>query len=261
MSPASRRPKVDAVLAEAVDQAREAAEAAAVSDMGVGEHLGCGADDDRVVTHWFACTHPGYRGWRWSVTMARASRARVGTVNEVVLLPGEGALVAPSWTPWSERIEPGDVEPGVVMPTPDNDPRLEPGYTGGERAADTDPAEASQMRAVVAELGLGRERVLSHEGRLQTAERWLASDAGPDNPMTKQAPGPCDTCGYFVRLQGGLGMLFGACSNVWSPSDGQVVSIDHGCGGHSDVVAEERVGELPAPVWDTVTVDEGSLFD
>lgn len=261
MAPVTRKPKIDAVLAAAVDQARDAATATSVTGMSVGDHLGCVAEDDRVVTHWFACTHPGYRGWRWSVTMARASRARVGTVNEVLLLPGDDALLAPAWTPWSERIEPGDVEPGVLMPTPDNDPRLEPGYTGGERAADTDPAEASQMRAVVAELGLGRERVLSHEGRQETVQRWLDGDGGPDNQMTKQAPASCDSCGYFVRLQGNLGMLFGACTNVWSPSDGRVVSIDHGCGGHSDVVAEERAGELPPPVWDTIAVDEGSLFD
>lgn len=259
--PPARRPKIDAVLAAAVDQAREAAIEASTAHDSVGEHLGCVAEDDRVVTHSFASTHPGYRGWRWSVTMARASRAKVGTVNEIVLLPGDEALLAPGWTPYADRIAPGDVEPGVLMPTPDNDPRLVPGYTGGERAVDTDPAEASQMRAVVAELGLGRERVLSFEGRQETVQRWLDGEGGPDNQMTKQAPGTCDSCGYFARLQGNLGMLFGACTNVWSPSDGRVVSIDHGCGGHSDVVADERVGELPSPIWDTISVDEGSLFD
>ena len=48
-----------------------------------------------MVTHFFACPHPGYQGWRWSVTVARASRAKVVTVDEVVLLPGEGALLGP----------------------------------------------------------------------------------------------------------------------------------------------------------------------
>ncbi|GAB3622921.1 DUF3027 domain-containing protein [Mariniluteicoccus endophyticus] len=253
-------PKLDPACAEAVDLAREAATSATVTTMPVGDHLGVTAEGDRVVTHRFACNHPGYRGWEWSVTVARASRARKITVNEVVLVPGPDALLAPTWVPWADRLQPGDVAPGTLMPTPDNDPRLEPGFTGGEHAKDLEPAEASQMRAVVAELGLGRERVLSVEGREDAAQRWLGSDGGPDNDMTRQAPAHCHTCAYFVRLQGNLGMMFGACSNQWSPSDGRVVSVDHGCGGHSDVTAPERGGELPAPVFDTISLDE-SLFD
>ena len=30
------------------------------------------------------------------------------------------------------------------------------------------------------------------------------------------------------------------------PADGRVVSLDHGCGGHSDVVAEQRAKALAA---------------
>lgn len=254
-------PKLDAACAEAVDLAREAALEAATETMSVGDHLGVVPEGDRVATHHFACGHPGYRGWVWSVTVARASRAKKITVNEVVLVPGPGSLLSPAWVPWAERIQPGDVAPGTLMPTADNDPRLEPGFTAGEHAADMEPAEASQMRAVVAELGLGRERVLSVEGRADTAERWLAGEGGPDNPMTRQAPGVCRDCAYFVRLGGHLGMMFGACANQWSPSDGRVVSVDHGCGGHSDVPAPERGADVPAPAYDTITMDEGSLFD
>lgn len=251
--------KLDAVLAASVDEARAAAEEAA-SVFGVGEHLGCSVEDCRVVSHRFACPHPGYVGWYWSVTMARASRAKAVTVNEVELLPGEGSLLAPRWVPWEERIQAGDVQPGVLMPTPADDPRLEPGYTGGEAASDDDPAEATVTRAVVAELGLGRERVLSDHGRTETAERWLDGQGGPDNAMAHQAPAPCATCGYFVRLQGRLGAVFGACTNEYSPSDGRIVAVDHGCGGHSDVHVETHGVELPLPVWDTISVDK-SLFD
>lgn len=258
MSPALAAAEVDQACADAVDLAR----AAAVRRAGVievGEHRGVVAEGVRVATHLFDCAHPGYPGWQWSVTVARASRARVVTVSEVTLLPGEGALLAPAWVPWADRIGPGDITPGVLAPTPVEDERLEPGYTGGELAAE-DPAEASQVRAVVAELGLGRERVLSVAGRDAAAERWLAGDGGPDNAMTQQAPAPCLTCGFFVRLNGGLGRLFGACANELSPSDGTVVSIDHGCGGHSDVVAPSKGIDLSLPVWDTISVDE-ALFD
>ena len=257
----TRTTKPDALCAAAVDLAHAAAVETAGA-IGVGEHLGVHAEGDRVVSHSFACPHPGYTGWRWSVTVVRASRAKVVTVDEVVLLPGEGALLSQEWVPWAERIQPGDVTPGLLMPTPEDDPRLEPGYTGGETAADPDPAEASITRAVVAELGLGRERVLSATGRDEAVERWLKGDGGPDNQMTKLAPGVCETCGFFVRLQGSLGVLLGACANAYSPSDGHVVSVDHGCGAHSSVPQEDRAEELPAPVWETIEWDAPlSLFD
>ena len=257
--PVARAAKPDAVTAASVDLARAAALEQA-GDFGVGEHLGTVVEGERVVTHLFACPHPGYVGWRWAVTLVRASRARVATVNEVVLLPGDDALLAPVWVPWGERIRPGDLAPGTLLPTPDNDPRLEPGFTGGEQAADDDPAEWAQTRAVVAELGLGRERVLSAFGRGEAAARWLDGEGGPDDASTAQAPAACLTCGYFVRLGGALGRVFGACTNEFSPFDARVVSVDHGCGGHSDVVADERGIDLGLPVFDTISVDT-NLFD
>jgi hypothetical protein len=259
--PSSRTFKPDAVCVAAVDLAREAAEETA-GLMGVGEHLGTVAEAERVVTHHFACPHPGYRGWRWSVTLVRASRAKVPTVNEVVLLPGEGALRALDWIPYADRIQAGDVTPGLLMPTPDDDPRLEPGFTGGEAAGESDPADEAELRTVVAELGLGRERVLSLAGRDEATERWLHGDGGPDNQLTKLAPDVCETCGFFVRLKGDLGILFGACANEYSPSDAHVVSVDHGCGAHSNVPSPSNDEELPAPAWETIEWDEPiSLFD
>lgn len=254
----SARVKPDAAATAAIELARAAAEEAA-EDFGVGEHLGTVVEAERVVTHLFACTHPAYSTWQWAVTVVRASRARVVTVNEVVLLPTPEAHLAPAWVPWGDRIQAGDVAPGMLLPTPDNDPRLEPGFTGGEQAADADPAEWAITRTIVAELGLGRERVLSAHGRDLAAERWSAGDHGADNQLSRQAPAECSSCGYLVRLQGRLGTMFGVCTNEYSPSDAQVVSMDHGCGGHSSVVGDERGIELPPPMFDTISVDQ-SLF-
>ena len=78
--------------------------------------------------------------------------------------------------------------------------------------------------------------------------------------MTKQAPGQCVDCAYWVRLSGSLGRAFGACANEFSPSDAHIVSVDHGCGAHSDVVEAHRGVDLPRPVWDTITTDD-LLFD
>ena len=87
--------KLDSIAAAAVDMAR----AAAIDSGGegaVGTHLGVSAEAERVVTHPFACLLTGYPDWYWAVTLVRASRARVATVNEVVLLPRAAALLAPA---------------------------------------------------------------------------------------------------------------------------------------------------------------------
>ena len=244
-----------------MDLARAAAVEVGGEDA-VGEHLGVLAEDgERIVTHTFESQVPGYPDWHWAVTLVRASRAKEPTVNEIVLLPRTDALLAPAWVPWADRIGPGDIAPGMLMATPDNDPRLEPGFAATDPPVDADNSDWVQLRSTVAELGLGRQRVLSHFGRDEAAERWLAGPPGPNNEETREAPANCGTCGYFVALRGSLGVLFGACTNQYAPSDGQVVAIEHGCGGHSDVVAEERAKELPGPAFDTISVDEGSLFD
>src|SRR4029453_9433973 len=45
----------------------------------------------------------GYPGWFWTVSLARLDDAEP-TVLEVELLPGDGALLAPDWVPWAERL-------------------------------------------------------------------------------------------------------------------------------------------------------------
>src|SRR5204863_729030 len=116
--------RTDQVCAAATDLARVTAEEAAGGQ--VGDHLCVHAEGDRVVTHYFAATEPGYRGWRWAVAVARAPRSRQVTVDEVVLLPGPDALLAPPWLPWSERLRPGDLGVGDLLPTAPDDDRLAP---------------------------------------------------------------------------------------------------------------------------------------
>ncbi len=219
---------VDPVCAAAVELARAAA--LEVAGPAVGQHLGVEADGERVVTHSFATTEVGYVGWRWAVTVARAQDADLVTVDEVVLLPGSGALLAPAWVPWSERVQPGDLSPGDLHPPLPDDARLVPSY------ADVDAEELPY--ALHREMGLDRPRVLSRDGRLDAAERWYDGDAGPDSPMAKAAPGRCGDCGFLTPLAGALGRVFGACANGMAPDDGRVVALTHGCGAHSETVVE-----------------------
>lgn len=238
---ARQRPaEADAVLAAAVDAARTAA--VELGGDTVGEHLGARAEGERLVRHRFAATLPGYVGWYWAVTLARAPRARTPTVDEVVLLPGTGALLAPSWLPWHERLRPGDLSPGDLLPPDPADPRLVPAYTLSD-----DPA----VESVAFELGLGRARVMSRSGRFDAAERWYDADTGPDTAMARHAPARCGTCGFLLPLAGSLQAGFGVCGNEITSTDGRVVSVEYGCGAHSE--AEVLIPALSEP--------SGAIYD
>jgi hypothetical protein len=235
-----RSTEPDAVLAAAVDVARAAAEADAAGT--VGGHLGVRAEDEHVVSHLFATTLPGYVGWHWAVSLARTAESDVPTVDEIVLLPGDGALLAPPWVPWDERVRPGDLSPGDLLPPAPHDPRLVPGYLHSD-----DPA----VEQVAFELGLGREQVMSREGRLAAADRWQSGDHGPDSAMARHAPAACGTCGFLLPLAGSMQAGFGVCGNELTASDGQVVSVEYGCGAHSGAQAgPPHAVELPDVVYD-----------
>jgi len=335
----TRQAEPDQACADAVDLARAAAEEDAGPER-VGAHIGIEAEGDRVVTHLFACLSPGYVGWRWAVTVTRAARAKAVTVDESVLLPGSGALLAPDWVPWTERVRPGDLKAGDLMPARSDDERLvplaliagEPGLldwedgdawrlggdpdvspaagagelagaarsaaeagpqaeraageptaaapsapeAGGqaEASADDQPSAPFASGAGQAQAGArGRSRrrpvhsrsrtqpvgmlrparVLSAAGRDEAAGRWYAGEHGPRSALASTAPATCLTCGFMVRLSGPLGRVFGVCANEYAPDDGRVVSVDHGCGAHS-----EGVTGAGSPVPDAVSpaVDE-----
>ncbi|MGH3815254.1 MAG: DUF3027 domain-containing protein, partial [Pseudonocardiaceae bacterium] len=94
MTPNTTEPGSD--LVEAVELARRAAQIDA-GDSSVGRQVETQTEDGGAVTHLFEADLPGYRGWRWAVTVASAGPEAPVTVSEVVLLPGPDALVAPAW--------------------------------------------------------------------------------------------------------------------------------------------------------------------
>jgi hypothetical protein len=321
VSPGRARSKEpDEACAQAVDLARGAAEEMA-GPGGVGEHCGVTADGDRVVTHRFSCLDPAYRGWCWAVTVARASRAKNVTIDETLLVPGPEAILAPDWVPWKERLLPGDLGVGDLLPAPPDDARLVPAASleGDDGVSDwgettwampgTEPEDlvpvpsaeplaegldddhyvaaedlddAETVAAVVVTTGasaagtgamgadnagadvghqdvLGdrppRARVLSAIGRDDTALRWYTSEHGPKSPLANAAPGLCSGCGFFVRLGGPLGRVFGVCANGFAPDDGRVVSVDHGCGAHSEGVTAATADQPLRPVIDELGYD------
>jgi hypothetical protein len=239
----------DAVLGSAVDLAREVAIEIALDPSDVGEHLGVVVEGERLVSHRFACLAKGYRGWEWTVTVARVPRGRTATVCEAELLPGDEAILGNAWLPWSERLQPGDIGPGDVLPFRSDDPRLEPGWT---------PSGDPELDEVaIDELALARVRVLSPQGIDEAAERWYRGSRGPTTAGALASAAACQTCGFLVPLQGSLGNLFGVCVNEWSPDDGRVVSYDHGCGAHSETDVEPAPSDWPAvdPLIDEMRVE------
>jgi len=286
----ARQAEPDQICAEAIDLARTAAEESAGPGQ-VGAHLGTLTEGDRVVTHLFACLNRAYVGWHWAVTVTRAARSKVVTISESLLLPGPDSLLPPPWVPWTERVRPGDLKVGDLMPASSDDERLIPfvAMEGEDGLLDWDESEAWSLgsdllasnvpgsevpssdvpssevpssevpssevpgRTSPAGTGAGRSRarrsrqpreridvglrparVLSAIGRDEAAVRWYTTEHGPGAALASAAPGNCLTCGFLVRLSGPLGRVFGVCANEFAPDDGSVVSVDHGCGAHSD---------------------------
>lgn len=217
-------------LEGAVDTARAAAVAEAGADQ-VGAHVGVEHEDAASASHLFDANLPGYRGWRWSVTVALADPASPVTVSEVVLCPGPDSLVAPRWVPWERRVRAGDLGVGDVLPAERDDARLVPGYIESD-----DPA----VEEVAAEAGLGRVRVMSRYGRDLAAQRWRGGEYGPRSDMARSAPAACGTCGFYLPVGGSMRAAFGVCGNEVAPADGHVVHVEYGCGAHSEVEVDTR---------------------
>jgi hypothetical protein len=195
----------------------------------VGELVSIEQEDERIATYLYESSLPGYSGWRWAVTIIKVDEQAAATVADVVLLPGQDSLLAPKWLPYKDRIEAGDVGIGDIIPTSADDLRLVPGFAS--LPGDEELALAEQF-----ELGLGRARVLSIVGRDAASKRWYEGDRGPNSPIAQYAPMPCCSCGFFIPIAGSLRSAFGVCANMLSPEDARVVSVDHGCGAHSEAL-------------------------
>jgi hypothetical protein len=213
--------------------AAELARSAAVEDAKnadfVGVLVSVDTDEDRIATYLFEAALPGYGGWRWAVTIAKLEDDAPATICDVVLLPGTDSLIAPEWIPYKDRLLPGDVGPGDIVPTSADDERLVPGFNELPGDEELDPSQ-------LFEFGLGRARVLSIVGRDLASKRWYEGDRGPNTPMAQSAPKPCYSCGFFIPIAGSLRSAFGICANILSPEDARVVSVDHGCGAHSEAL-------------------------
>ena len=224
----TRAPKTSDLF-DAADFARAAALEDARNEKYVGSQISVESDEDHVATYLFEAFLPGYVGWRWAVTVAKVDAKSSPTICDVVLLPGADALLAPDWIPYSERITAEDVGVGTIVPTAADDARLVP-------ASAALPSDEELDLHELFELGAGRLRVLSIEGRDQAAKRWIEGDRGPNAPIAQFAPKNCGSCGFYLPIAGSFRQAFGVCANAISPEDARVVAVNHGCGAHSEAI-------------------------
>ena len=261
--------------------AQAAAIEVADEDSQVGDFVEAIDLGDNVTDFRFETRVRGYEGWQWSVTLYHDVELDHWTVNESSLVPTDKALRPPEWIPWKDRLEPTDLAVTDSIGTDPDDPRMEKGFrkvepaeqgenvsfdaesaettdAGDNAETDADGVGGSQDESAAAsvtseedideaveEFDLSRRHVLTSLGRSQTAKRWYEGPRGPKSLSTKTSDGnPCSTCGFFIPLKGELNLLFGVCANKWSPDDGRVVSIDHGCGEHSEIEPPE-----PSHLW------------
>jgi len=205
----------DSVLAEATELALDAAVEDAGAAAFVGEPLGIAArtTGSSCTVSPAGCRPIAAGNGLWCCPARRARRSSRSTRWRCC--PAMGAMLAPGWVPWSDRIQAGDLGVGDLLPTAADDPRLALRLTDVDELSDDLP---------FFELGLGRARVLSLEGRELAATRWYESDPGPSAAISRSAPAQCGTCGFYIRLVGGLGRLFGVCGNEFAPDDASVVA-------------------------------------
>lgn len=151
-----RTSKVDEILAAAKDVALQGVqEIAPAHAIGLVHHVR--AEEERLSTHLFECTLPGYRGWFWFATLSRAPRSRVATICEVGLLPGDDALIAPDWVPWADRVRPEDLQENAAQENAESaeateaEESAEPGEPAENKTAQNESAVEETAEAESAE--------------------------------------------------------------------------------------------------------------
>lgn len=206
---ATKRPRGPLFDARAIGIARRAI--VDMGEQGVGDHAGVSVLSKNAVAHHFASDVPGYRGWDWVVVLACAEGSRFVTVNEVALMPGRDALRAPEWIPYEDRVQPGDLQPGLYIPPRSDDERLE-------------------------ETGKGHR--LTKKGFSDSLKRWR-DNYGPTTESAELSPLKCESCAFYVPVPE-VAKFFGVCCNEFS-DDGHVVHASYGCGAHSETPPPENL--------------------
>ena len=227
----------------AVDLARAALEEVAEPGT-VGAHSGMEMLGERLAMHWFECTSPGYHGWRWGVSVARVPRMKAATVCETNLLPGPEAVLAPEWLPYADRLAPGDLGAGDVLPRRPDDPNLEAGF---EATGDED---VDQMAFF--ELGLGRPRCCCPRGATPQPRAGTPVRAARRRRSPRRPPPAARRAATSCRWPARCGPSSVSAPTSGARPTGASSRSTTGAGAHSETDVEQPE---PTPIGEPI-VDE-----
>ena len=181
--PVRRQAKPDAVLAAAVDFAREGILQVAPAEQ-VGGHVTSYPEGERLTTHRFEAFVPGYGNWHWFITLARVARSKEPTICEVGLLPSETALLAPQWLPWSERVRPEDHEDAAESAAQDSAAAEPATESTAQDPASAEPVPETDGGSV--EPGTDR----APDATDRATDKPAAEDAAEEPELNNAADGP-----------------------------------------------------------------------
>jgi len=111
-----------------------------------------------------------------------------------------------------------------------------PGYSGWMWAVTVAKVDDKSPATICDVVLLPGAKSLLAPNWVPYSQRIQPGDLGVRAPIAQSAPKPCSSCGFFIPIAGSLRSAFGVCANAISPEDARVVSVDHGCGAHSEAL-------------------------
>ncbi|MDR0950784.1 MAG: DUF3027 domain-containing protein [Candidatus Ancillula sp.] len=229
----SRRKLPEKILSvEAEEIAKNAAALTAENVRYVGNLIEKKVIDGATISFEFASKFKAYPDWKFVVILQQLNDEDEITITESTFQPRENAFIAPEWIPWKERLQPSDMSEIDYNEFQQDDENLD------LILEDLNKEEQTKLNNLAVE----KNRILNVLGRSETAARWYEGVHGPKTASTRIALANCQTCGFYLPLEGDIGQMFGVCANAWSRDDGRVVSADHGCGMHSETDLPKKEG-------------------
>ena len=146
-------------------------------------------EDEGVYTLQYTTRLPGYPDWRWNVSLVRLVDQAEPTVLEAELLPGDGALLAPSWVPWSDRL--ADYEAAQLLEAGE---AVEGGDESAESTSDeVAPKSSKRIRRTRTRRRIGADGAAEVESTAPEASEEASVDAlAADGGAPAEAPTDAD---------------------------------------------------------------------
>ena len=179
----------DETLLAAVDLARAALLEITPADT-IGEPLGHIVEGEHVLSLLFECTMSGYPGWHWTVSLSRINGNSAPSVLETELMPGDNAVLAPDWVPWSERLaDHGAAQDlsavGATANASDTEDELDDDSDDEDEDEDFDDGGDDELDGI----DFGEELAASELNHDQTDESEAEADDGAPEPPAETVGG------------------------------------------------------------------------